>query len=210
MYQNNETLRSYYKWPNIYSHIGTMISHLKFFIFHWMYVILACPIQCSANYSVCNKCLNDTKSKIKLQFHCPQQPIWLKRVILIMYILFSELYWTFSTCPWNCCPPCHYGVTAPLSNLLTFSVTLLQAFCISSTEAETVASCKASIYSYISSFSSYYVCSWMLSSLTCPPCHSEISININTSEIGNIFFKKHTVSLLTESCCQMKVHHVLK
>ena len=53
------------------------------------------------------------------------------------HILFSQSYWTFCMCTWNCCPPCHYGVTAPLRTPLMSSVMSLPPLCPSSVEAVT-------------------------------------------------------------------------
>ena len=127
--QNNEILRFYYKLPNIYTHISTMISLLKcvslilYNFLDWVYVILACPTRCSANINECNKWLNYTKLKYFLY------------VLIVLNKFFDEtshfdhLYSIFIiilnilTCPWNCCPTCPYVVTAPLWNWLISDIT---------------------------------------------------------------------------------------
>lgn len=64
-----------------------------------------------------------------------------------------------------------------------------RAICCSLMEAEVVDSCRVNIYII------HHVCSWMLSSLTCQTCYSEISFDIKQDSHGRILpLKFETVS----------------
>lgn len=142
MSQNNEPLRSYYKKPNIHTHISTMILSLmkcvpSFYTisFHWMYLTLACPAHCSAYYSVCNEWLNDTKSNNVLHCCIVHNKLFDKtrnfdHVCSIFMIILNILPVSLKLLS-TCC----YGATAPVRNPLMFSVTLKPPFCLYSVEA---------------------------------------------------------------------------
>ncbi len=120
------------------------------------------------------------------------QIVHLYSIFIIMLSILHVFLKLLSTLSWT-----HDVVNAPLRNPLIYSVKSPPPFCLSSVEVKTSDASTLSIYTYISSFSSYCVCSCMLPSLTCPPCHSKILIYIKVFQKFKIYILSSTHSAST-------------